>query len=110
MIRMVRIVHEDCLLKRRLAAMTAALQPILQQGAAHMPIPAVSSPPAPAASAISTTARTADGDYLAKSSKTTGTKDADGDYKPVATQAATSPAATTSNSAQAALTNIKLGG
>ena len=72
-----------------------------------MSVSSVSSSPAPAPS---TAARAADGDYLAKSSKTVVTKDSDGDYKPVATQAATSPAAASSSSAQAALSNIKLGG
>jgi hypothetical protein len=79
-----------------------------------MPVSAVNSAPAAPAPAnapvVSSTARAADGDYRAKSSKTVGVKDADGDYKPVPTQAASPPAAASSTSTQAALTNIKLGG
>ena len=60
-------------------------------------------PPAPA------TARAADGDYLAKSAKTSQTKDSDGDFK-AATAAPTSAAAKTSSTAQAALIGLKQGG
>ncbi len=82
---------------------------------ANMSVSAVGSAPppvsAPSASAVSQTARAADGDYLVKSSATSSVKDSDGDYKPSASSAvASSPASMSSNATQAAVANLKLGG
>ena len=77
-----------------------------------MSVSSVSSTSAPApvlsSAPVSSTARAADGDYLAKSAKTSSVKDADGDYKPAA--APSTPAATSSSATQAALLSLKSGG
>jgi hypothetical protein len=52
------------------------------------------------------TAQAPNGDYLVRNSKTSQTKDSDGDYQ----QLPKSPAATSSNGVQAALSNLKMGG
>jgi hypothetical protein len=73
-----------------------------------MSISAISGAPAVAAAPQAAPARSADGDYLKANSQTSQTKDNDGDYK--ATAAASSPAASSSSGAQAALTLLKTGG
>jgi hypothetical protein len=65
-----------------------------------------STPPAATPPAVTSTAQAADGDYKARSSRTSQTKDADGDY----TKLPASPAGNSSSNVQAALSNLKLGG
>lgn len=62
--------------------------------------------PTPTAAPAASNAKAADGDYLTKGAGRSAVKDSDGDYKP--TQS--SPAATSTSSVQAALTNLKTGG
>ncbi len=67
-------------------------------------IPAMQSPAA-TKTASNSTKRAADGDYTAPGAGTSKVKDSDGDYKPTATAQTMS-----SNSVQAAISNLKIGG
>jgi hypothetical protein len=75
-----------------------------------MTVSAISAAPAVAVAAASQAApaRAVDGDFVRPSAQTSQTKDNDGDYKPTA--AASSPAASSSGRAQAALIVLKTGG
>lgn len=75
-----------------------------------MSVAAISSapslPPAASTAATASTAKAADGDYTAANANSVQTKDSDGDYRP----RASSPAAQSAPSVQAALTSLKIGG
>jgi hypothetical protein len=73
-----------------------------------MTVSSVNSTPAVQAQTHATTSRAADGDYLARTSHTSQTKDSDGDYKPIS--ATNSAATTSSSSVLASLSTLKKGG